>query len=88
MMDNASIHCSERIQQLVFDAGHRIEYLPLYSPDFNLIELAFRTLKAWIRRYREMATNFKDFGAFLEFAMSIEQGRNARAQFKHCGYTV
>jgi len=32
-------------------AGARLIYLPPYSPDFNPIEQAFHSVKAWLRRH-------------------------------------
>ena len=41
VIDNASIHKVDGIQELVEGRGARLTYLPAYSPDFNPIELAF-----------------------------------------------
>nr|WP_276529418.1 transposase [Arsenophonus endosymbiont of Bemisia tabaci] len=38
MMDNATFHKKQSIQQVIIDAGHMVEYLPTYSPDLNPIE--------------------------------------------------
>lgn len=38
VMDNASFHKGEEMQQLIADAGHELLYLPPYSPDLNHIE--------------------------------------------------
>lgn len=38
VMDNASFHKREDIQQAIRNAGHLLEYLPPYSPDLNPIE--------------------------------------------------
>ncbi len=53
IMDNASIHCNARIEELITSHGCEVRYLPPYSPDFNPIELSFSVLKAWIRRHFE-----------------------------------
>ncbi len=44
-MDNASIHRNNEIKQLVGSAGHKVLFLPTYSPDFNDIEHDFSALK-------------------------------------------
>jgi transposase len=36
--DNASIHKSPRIKELINNAGCALVFLPAYSPDFNPIE--------------------------------------------------
>ncbi|CAA2930626.1 hypothetical protein ARSQ2_01759 [Arsenophonus endosymbiont of Bemisia tabaci Q2] len=38
MMDNATFHKKQSIQQVIIDAGHMVESLPTYSPDLNPIE--------------------------------------------------
>jgi transposase len=49
-MDNASFHHSVRIEQMCYNAGVKILYLPPYSPDLNPIEEYFAELKAFIKR--------------------------------------
>jgi transposase len=50
VMDNASFHHTQRIEQMCYNAGVKLVYLPPYSPDFNLIEEFFSELKAFIKR--------------------------------------
>jgi transposase len=52
------------------EKGVLLKFLPLYSLDFNPIEATFKDLKAWIKRNYKLAADFKDFGNFLEFAVS------------------
>lgn len=49
VMDNATFHKRADIQQAIKKAGHTLEYLPPYSPDFNPIEHKWAQAKA-IRR--------------------------------------
>jgi transposase len=51
VMDNASVHHTERITQMCYDAGVKLVYLLLYSLDLNPIEEFFAELKAFIKRY-------------------------------------
>ncbi len=44
-MNNASIHCNRRIEELIISHECEVRYLPFYSPNFNLIELSFSVLK-------------------------------------------
>ena len=39
VMDNLSVHKSERVREMIEGAGAEILYLPPYSPDFNPIEI-------------------------------------------------
>jgi len=45
-MDNASFHKRIDIQTAILEAGHILEYLPPYSPDFNPIEHKWAQAKA------------------------------------------
>ena len=49
VLDNATFHKREDIQTAIREAGHILEYLPAYSPDFNPIEHKWTQAKA-IRR--------------------------------------
>jgi len=46
VMDNASFHKSEKIQELIEAAGCLLEFLPPYSPDLNPIENAMGASKS------------------------------------------
>lgn len=57
IIDNASFHKGETIQELVEEAGCYIWYLPAYSPDLNKIENWWAVLKTWMRqRLKEFET--------------------------------
>ena len=89
VMDNASIHKSQRLVKACLQAGVLLQYIPPYSPDFNPIEESFGDLKAWIRWHWKHVTDHQDFGCFLQTAIS-ENGdsRRALAHFKHCHINV
>ncbi|KAF7575084.1 DDE-3 multi-domain protein [Pyrenophora tritici-repentis] len=87
VLDNASIHRSERVRVLCQSAGVLLEYLPPYSPDFNPIEKSFKQLKGWMKRNSAQAENFIDFGVFLEYAAQLVCCNiNCRSWFHRCGY--
>ena len=50
ILDNISIYINNSITEAIEAAGHIIYYLPLYSPDYNPIELIFSVLKAWMKQ--------------------------------------
>ena len=85
VLDNLSIHCANEIIDTIQAEGHIVCHLPLYSPDFNPIELTFGVLKAWIKRYYHlMRSQCADFGEFLWRAIIESKcDRFARAQFRH-----
>lgn len=48
VMDNASFHKSERLRELIEQAGCELLFLPPYSPDFNKIEKFWARLKQYL----------------------------------------
>jgi transposase len=61
VLDNVDTYLSEDLAAIYKEAGVRLEYLPLYLPDYNPIEESFSTLKSWMRRNRELIPAFKPF---------------------------
>jgi transposase len=86
IMDNLSSHKTERVAELVAQAGCQLLYLPAYSPDLSPIEEAFSKLKAFLRRCR-----CKTMPALLE---AIGRGldkitaSDAMGWFAHAGFSV
>ena len=52
IMDNASIHQSVQVKNLIEGAGCFLKYLPPYSPDFNPIENYWAVMKNNIKKIR------------------------------------
>ena len=50
VMDRATFHRRGDTKDLIKDAGHTLEYLPPYSPDFNDIEHKWAQAKAYRRK--------------------------------------
>ncbi|KAM9873756.1 TPR domain-containing protein [Verticillium dahliae] len=69
VMDNASFHHSDRIEELCLVAGVRLLYLPPYSSDLNPVEKFFPKFKGFIKRrwQRHEGLLHRDFGDFLEW---------------------
>jgi transposase len=88
ILDNASIHKSERLRELCEQHGVLLRFLPPYSPDFNPIEATFNDIKAWIKRNRRLIEDFESFEAFLHFAVSQACGTHAGQHFREAGYIV
>ncbi len=49
VLDNASFHKSQKIQDLIESVGCRVIFLPPYSPELNPIEKFWANMKRWIR---------------------------------------
>ncbi|KAG1165623.1 hypothetical protein G6F36_013265 [Rhizopus arrhizus] len=50
VMDNAPIHQSKEIEELITSRGYRCIYLPPYSPELNPIEQFWSVVKSHVRR--------------------------------------
>ncbi len=50
VMDSASFHHCQSIEEIVAAAGCDIWYLPPYSPDLNQIEHCWFVLNNWMRQ--------------------------------------
>ena len=91
VVDNASIHKVAGIREMVKEHGARLLYLPAYSPDFNPIELAFSTIKAWLCTNRDVINHELEsvdgsvYDALWQAVHSITM-EQARGWYKHCGY--
>jgi len=52
VMDNAAFHKRQDIQNVIAEAGHMLEYLPVYSPHLNPIEHKWAQSKALRRKFQ------------------------------------
>ncbi|PIO77715.1 hypothetical protein TELCIR_00126 [Teladorsagia circumcincta] len=52
VMDNVRFHKVKEVGQRLENKGHRVVYLPPYSPFLNLIENMFSKWKEYVRRAR------------------------------------
>lgn len=72
--------------------GMRYEFLPPYSPDYNLIEFAFSAIKAHIRREGELMRiamvreDETEVYRCLHEAVWSVSAANAAGWFLQCGY--
>ena len=60
ILDNASFHKSPKLEIIAKENGHRLLYLPAYSPDFNPIEHWWAKIKNQIRKkMRDLSTKLR-----------------------------
>ncbi|KAF4460559.1 transposase [Fusarium albosuccineum] len=92
VMDNASFHRSEEIEQMCTNAGVELVYLPPYSPDLNPIEEFFAELKNFIKNPGPELSELsrKDFKSFLQACVDAVGRRkaSARGHFRHTGVAI
>jgi transposase len=60
VIDNASFHHGQAIEEMVAQAGCEIWYLPPYSPALNEIEHGWFALKNWMRQRWDEFDIFRD----------------------------
>jgi hypothetical protein len=61
VLDNIDIYLSKDLTIIYKETGIYLKYLSLYLSNYNSIEEFFSTLKAWMRRNRELVSAFKPF---------------------------
>ena len=84
VMDNLSVHKSERIKELIEERGCELLYLPPYSPDLNPIEEAFSKIKRILRKAE--ARSREALVEAMGKALDAITTHDARGFFEHCGY--
>jgi len=60
VMDNASFHRKSRLTYLANNSGHRLIFLPPYSPELNPIEHFWSWLKRHLRKILPLHSSFHD----------------------------
>jgi len=59
VLDNASFHKKKDLDEILSDTGHKILFLPPYSPDLNPIENSFANIKKF-RLYQPLDTPIEE----------------------------
>jgi transposase len=60
VMDNATFHRKKTLIFLAKIKGHRLVFLPPYSPELNPIEKFWSWLKRYMKKYLQRFENFDD----------------------------
>lgn len=63
-MDNASFHKSNKTKEIIENNGHRLLFLPAYSPDLNPIENYWAIIKAKIKK---VISNYSELYPCVEY---------------------
>ena len=86
LMDNASIHCTNSVADILRDAGILVLYLPPYSPDYNPIEEAFSYVKYYLKEHEEILEVVPSPMTLLSAAFESITAEQCAAWIKHAGY--
>ncbi|KRH92084.1 putative Mariner transposable element, partial [Pseudoloma neurophilia] len=81
VIDNVRFHHSSNIRELILRAGHRLLYLPPYSPFLNLIENLFSKRKEIIQQMAP--NNEQDLFSAINTATTQISNQNCRGFYNN-----
>lgn len=84
VLDNLSIHKSEKAQRLIESCGCQLLFLPPYSPDLTPIEEMWSKLKARLRRMGARVREVLEEA--IAHSLELITAQDAEGWFRHCGY--
>ena len=86
LMDNCSIHHTDKVTGLLKEAGIVTLYLPPYSPDLMPLEELFSYIKNYLRRHDELLQVVIDPRDIIKDAFYSITIENYHAWIHHAGY--
>ena len=86
VMDNASIHHMERVQDIITGLGARLVFLPPYSPDLMPLEELFAQVKALLRANDSIYIASTTPELVVKLAFTTITQENCLAYIEHAGY--
>jgi transposase len=84
LLDNSSVHKSKLVRDVLAECNFKVLWLPLYSPDYNPIELLWAYLKSNLRR--EKARTHEKLSEAINATFNTLPKDYILHWFKHCGY--
>ena len=86
IMDNCSIHHVTSLVDLFKAAGILVIFLPPYSPDYNPIELAFSSVKYFLKEHDIIMQAMVDPIPLIQCAFDHITTEMCNSWISHCGY--
>ena len=88
LLDNASIHHTNRPIELIQSVGAIVHFLPPYSPDLNPIEEMFSKVKTCLREndFPIQSVDEKGVIDFIEAAFTTITENDIEGWYRHAGY--
>lgn len=86
VMDNATIHHLQRVQDMILGVGALIRFLPAYSPDLNPIEEVFSKVKRYLKANDALYLATQSPRPFVLSAFHTVTQEDCINYIKHAGY--
>ncbi len=86
VMDNASIHHLERIEEIITGIGAKIIFLPPYSPDLMPLEEVFSKVKYYLKANDRVYLTTSLFTLFVKVAFCTVSNDDCLNYIQHAGY--
>jgi transposase len=86
VVDNLSAHKQTRVEEAIRGAECTLLYLPSYSPDLDLIELAFSKLRSLLRKAEKRTVD--GLWEFLGQELDAFSPLECVNYMRHCGYNA
>jgi transposase len=84
IMDNLNSHKAIEVQQMISQTGARLLYLPVYSPEFNPIEMMWSVLKSFIRQFHDSPV--KNIQSIIQASLLLINPSSFANWFAKCCY--
>ena len=84
VMDNLNSHHRQEVREIIESVGARVVYLPVYSPEFNPIEMLWSQLKSFVRKFRTQTIS--SLIKVIELALTLVHSRFLTNWFTKCSY--
>lgn len=84
VMDNLNSHHRVEVREIIESVGASVEYLPVYAPEFNPIEMMWSQIKSLVRKFR--TKTIESLSKIIEVAISLIHFRFLNHWFTKCCY--
>ena len=86
LMDNASIHHCERVEEIITSVGARLHFLPPYNPDLMPLEEVFAKVKRCLTEHDTLYKVTSSPETLVKIAFSTVTCQDCTNYIKHAGY--
>ena len=84
IMDNLNSHKAIEVQQMISQTGARLLYIPVYSPEFNPIEMMWSVLKNFMRQFHDSPV--KNIQSIIQASLLLINPSSFANWFAKCCY--